>query len=679
MLSYIQTMLQARLTAGQETLEWRNDHIWFKNTSSVRIPQDIVNACSARLSIEDHEIGERGLSVFNPGGRNGQPDTLRLVLGPQKERKIGTTPMRIENQVDLRPEMFSSYQRLNPLRALLHLPPLSSNLKGFGTLCDALKGFLQYDAEKGGIPCPATWSALGVLCPNASDAVAISTFEVMQNLFPDPMHSLFELQFTIYVRCNCNELSAAKSVSMKSMHIDCSSFSGREPEEHILHHIKHMREYGCLHCKHSFELRKAPPILAVYWIPASGKSELIHPALHFSMKSVFDSGCRDDLDYQLVSCCSKAKDSASLWSAHCKSFQDGKWRNIKDSDRIQIYGWGTTCKLWTARTRLLLFYVKTSAIPISAGSPHCFDVGRWVIAEYKRRGLYPAQIVEIIQTANNEPNYKISWDDGDEQDTLKHVHQIRPLLEVVGKTSTYQIGDLVVAKFSHNSFYSPACIENCFTDNSYLVSWEDGSTTYRVHKANGIRRSDNLGRARRAANRNADLACDVESRTKQHDSSEPTKEGLNASGLNEQVSARIPESGNQQGQTDNPSITPSRGSDEDSSDQAKKLAQTSHLARNLGPSDKQESKGANKEARHYQSKSRSSRRPPQDPLRDSSPSAPQDEGAIFVVCASDCFIFNFLFTFLRMLFLAHSYRGPCSSGYYFRSYEKHSYYFLPRG
>jgi len=659
-------MLKSRADAGKEVLEWRKDHMWFESTSSMRIPPVVVNACCARLGIQQGEISDRGLSVFNPGGKSGNWDTLCLVLGPEKERKTDTAPLFRGKQVGLRPDLYSSYERLNPLRALLHLPPLCSDLKEFGKLCDALKGFVQSDNERDGILSAATLEALGVLCPDTLESVTITTLEVMHKRFPQHMRSLFELEFTIHKRCHCKELPPAKHVSINSMRIDCSSCPEIEPEKHILKHVVRMRDFDCFGCKHSFEIRKAPPILAVYWIPSSGKSEFFHPALHFSLKSVFDSGCRNDLDYQLVSFCSKAKANASLWSAHCKSFNDDRWKNIKDPQNIRTYGWDATCKIFTHQTHLLLFYVKTSAIPISAGNPHCFDVGRWVMAEYKRTRVFPAQIVEIIQTPNNEPTYVLSWDDGDESDRLKQAHQLRPLLDVVCKSPTYQIGDNVMAKFGFDEHYSPACIEKCFTDHSYLVSWEDGKTTYRVNTASRIRKIETPERTRRAASRTKKSACGLESPSKQQDYSEPTKEGLQASVRNEEDTARIGESTDQPGR----SLTQSRGSNNFSSDQEKKRAQTSHLSGNLRTSDKQESEGPNeKNERHQQSNRRRSgrRNPGQLPLRDSSQSAPKNEGAILGVRTSDCFIFNILFTFFRIFILAHYYNCPCSSGYYIRS------------
>jgi hypothetical protein len=198
-----------------------------------------------------------------------------------------------------------------------------------------------------------------------------------------------------------------------------------------------------------------------------------------------------------------------------------------------------------------------------------------------------------------------------------------------------------MARFGFDSFDSPACIEKCFTDNSYLVSWEDGKTTYRVHAASKIRKIETPERTRRAASRTKELARGVESPSKQKDSSEPTNEGLKASVRQE----GIVESGDQLGRTKN-RFTPSRDSNDDSSDHDKKRAQTSHLSGYPRPSDKQESEGPNeKDEELAQTKRRRSSRRLSGhlPLRDSLQSAPKDEGAILVVRTSDCFVFNILF------------------------------------
>ena len=583
--------------------------------------------------------------MFSPDGKQGQLGTLSLVIGPEKEKTIGTAPIFRGNQNGLRPELYSSFQRLNPLRALLYLPPVASSLKGFGEFFDALKGFVQSDYVRGGNPCAATWEALGALCPDASEADRISTFEVMQKLFPDHMRSLFELQFTIHIKCLCKSLPPAKHVSMSSMCIAWSSCPGIKPEQHIFNHVRSMRDICCIGCKHTFEVQKAPPILAVYWIPSSSKSELIHPALHLSMKSVFDSGLDDDLDYQLVSFCSKAKADKSLWSAHCKLFQDENWRTIKDTDLISIYGWDSTCKLSTRYTHRLLFYVKTSALPVGEGDPRSLDVGCWVMALYRDKKVhYPAQIVEIIPTQNrNEPLYKLSWDDGDEDDRIKPAHQIQPLLDVAGKPSSYPIGDNVLAKCGITTKDSPACIERCFTNNSCLVSWEDGTTTNRVIPVSKIRKMGTPERTRRAADRYRQHAGDVGSPTRQKPSSElntSSKQGLKASISmpDEESTARNGMDIDQQGPTFT-RIQSSIDSDNDHMDQTADLGQ--------------ERKEPNKNERQGGSNIRRSTRRNNEPLRESSQPAPAEEGANFGVRASDCFIFNIFSTFFRMPCLAH--------------------------
>ena len=256
---------------------------------------------------------------------------------------------------------------------------------------------------------------------------------------------------------------------------------------------------------------------------------------------------------------------------------------------------------------------------------------------------YPAQIVEIIPTQNrNEPLYKLSWDDGDEDDRIKPAHQIQPLLDVAGKPSSYPIGDNVFAKFGITTNFFPACIERCFTNNSCLVSWEDGTTTNRVIPVSKIRKMGTPERTRRAADRYRQHAGDVGSPTRQKTSSELTtsKQGQNASMSmpDEESTARNGMDIDQQGPTFT-RIQPSKHPDDDS------MAQTADLG--------QESKEPNKNERQGGSKIRRSTRRNNEFLHESSQPAPAKEGANFGVRASDCFIFNIFSTFFRMLCLAH--------------------------
>jgi len=606
-------MIQARVVSKNERIEWCGDFLSFRSTSSVIIPACIVNACCARFLVQDSEVSDRGLCIYNPGGRkNPDTTTICLVLGPMQKKKNESSPLRKSPQapqLGLRPDLASSYQRLNPLRSLLHLPPLSSKLKGFGRLCSALNTFIKSDNDNERIPCAATWNALGVLCPDASEADKISTFDVMCKQFPDHMHSLFELQFMIHTKCTCMENSPHKPVSIKSIRIDCSLFHERDPAKIILNFLRNMRDVRCICCVHSFDIQKAPPILAVYWIAATGKSkgdtgnpEVITPALHISMNSLFE---KDDLDYQLVSVCSKIKSGASLWNAHCKSFKGENWKTIKDSDNIHTYSWDTTCRMWNHQSHLQLFYVKKSVIPVVEGDPSCIDIGRWAMVRYGSKGTFAAQIVEILKTPQNVTRYRVSWDDGDEGNTIIDASKIsRPLLDVVNKPTMYHIGDDVLAKFDSHESYYPATIERCFTDKRFLIAWKDGKSTYRVQSADTIRALEadaggqcNIGGSQGASVTVGDPAS----------ADSPSRIDRNT--------ARISQGEGQQDQCVNSSVA-------DSSD-GKQLKNQTHLE---------------------SAKTRSSSRAKSGPsLHDFSQSAPTKEGAILVLPAYDCFISHVLF------------------------------------
>jgi hypothetical protein len=605
----IETMLKQR----KECIEWRkNGFIWFRSTLSEKIPSDVVSACCAKLGILESAISDRGLAVYNPRGKQGSKETLSLALGPEKERTIGsaklpetertigTAKQTRGKQVDIRPELISSHERLNPLRAMLHLAPLSSNLNKFGELCNALKDFNQTD-KKDRIPCANLWKALGVLCPDVCEAHNISTFDVMQKLFPEQIRSLFELQFTIHRRCSsCKDVSHEKSVSINRFCIDVATmFSEREPEKHIQNYVRNMRDVCCFGCQHSVELQIAPPILAVYWTPAPGKSELIPPALHLSIKSVFDFGCRDDLDYTLMSFCSKSNASSSLWRAHCKSIHDEKWKTFKGSDHIKTWDWKTTCEMLNDKSHMQLFYVKTSAIPIVSGD--CLDVGRWAFVVFKKgKGAHPAQIVEILKTQNSEKMFRISWDDGDDIETIKPARDIHPMLDVVGKSTTYRIGDAVLAKFGFEEFYSPACIERCFTNQYYLVAWDDGRTQYRVHARGKIRKHEADADSKRTSKgRNDEMVCDVETHTTNQSCPHQTEEGFRTSGTG--ATALSPDKLKHHEEK-----TTQIG--EGSSKQVDIPSRCSHADASVLTSDKQEGEGSKDKAKHDQSNARRSSR-----------------------------------------------------------------------
>jgi len=89
-LADIEAMIQARVESRRERIQWCGEFLSFQSTSSVIIPAGIVNACCARFLVQDSKVSDRGLCVYNPGGRS-NPDTttICLVLGPmQKETTL---------------------------------------------------------------------------------------------------------------------------------------------------------------------------------------------------------------------------------------------------------------------------------------------------------------------------------------------------------------------------------------------------------------------------------------------------------------------------------------------------------------------------------------------------------------------------------------------------------------
>ena len=482
------------LVERKEETEWRGDFLYI--ASKITVPSVILNACSAKMDppVSEREFLPRGISFYNPGGGNGRRDTLCLVLGPTIGKEFKSLNSSTDNATMskgklplIRPDLISSYQRLNMLRCLLHLYPFSSTLDGFGQLSDDLKRFIKADKETHRVYCADEYEKFVELCPIQYDS---STFQVLLKMCPEHMRSLFELRFIIRTKmCTCKETEPDKKVAITSVDINCSEGTVINAEERFLRVFQRMQRTCCFSARHDFEIQNAPPILAVHWNPGSENSEVCNPRLDISLTKVFKSGNSEDLTYQLVSICS-GKRGKLLWSAHCKSYQTGRWKMIKDQQNIRNYNWADTCRVWNHKHRLQLFYVKTSAIPCTSEDINCLSEGRWVQAKCKAgKAVHPAQIVRIWRIPDKEIQYKVNWDDNDQGDALKVASDLFPLLDVVDKIPKFQIGDRVMvqkgsAKTDDKIF--PAVISRCFTNYQYLITWDDGDKTCRVHNEKAI-------------------------------------------------------------------------------------------------------------------------------------------------------------------------------------------------
>ena len=480
------------LKQRREKTEWRGDYLYI--ASKVTVPTDILNACSAQMNppVSEREFSGRGISFYNPGGEHGQINTLCLVwspkLGKEGHCSTGNAAMSKESQSVLRRGLISSFQRLNVLRSLLNLYPFFSTLNGFGQLGDHLRQFMKLDNEKHRVYSSDKYEKIGTLCPIESED---STFQVLLKMCPEHMSSLFELRFIIRKRClECKKTEPDKNIAITSLSIDSLDNTALSTDDRIASVFRRMLEVCCFSTEHDFEIQNAPPILAVLSNPGSGKSDVCYPRLDISLTKVFRSGNRDDLTYQLVSVCSRKKNE-HLWIAHCKSYQTGRWKIIQDEDHIQNQNWADTCRMWNHTHTLLLFYVKTSAIPHISDDPNCLSEGMWVQAKYKSgRGVRPAQIARIYRSAKQEIKFKLNWDDGNDNDTFKGASDVYPLMDVVDGNPKFQICEKVMVQtgeYYDNKIF-PAVISRCFSNKQYLITWEDGDTTYRVHNESVIQR-----------------------------------------------------------------------------------------------------------------------------------------------------------------------------------------------
>ena len=479
------------LKERDETVEWHGEYCYI--ASKCTVPAVILNACSATLDppIKEHEFVPRGLSLYNPGGCDGQTKTIFLVLGPTtgKDGNGPTCKAAKSNakQPLMRCDLKSSHQRLNMLRCILHIYPFSTSLDGFGQLGEHLKRFQKADCEKHRVFRLDEYEHIGELCPIEYEN---STLEVLLKMFPEHMQSLFELRFIIRtLNCSCKDHEPDRCVAITSMNIDCSDGTAVDTEERIGNVFKRYRQTCCFGCSHEFEIQNAPPILAVLWNP--GSEGFCYPRLDIALTKVFKLGNSEDLTYQLVSVgCGRR--SSPLWRAHCKIYATGRWRCIKDPDNIGIYSWENTCQMWSDKNRLQLFYVKTSAIPNTSDDPNSLSEGRWVQAKYMDgKALYPAQVTRIWKTKDSELRFKIKWDDNDKKDTFKSASDLFPLLDMVDKISKFQYGDKVMVRKGLEKGKDklfPGVISRCFTNYQYLISWDDGDEHYRVTNESAIQR-----------------------------------------------------------------------------------------------------------------------------------------------------------------------------------------------
>ena len=470
-------MLQLR----KDRVEWCGEYLLI--SSKIIIPAVVLNSCASRVvpPVRENDIPRRGLAFYNPGGEQGRPDTICLVLAPNEgnvaKRSSGKGTQFQPNPDVIRSDLFSSYQRLNMLRGILHLYPFYSKLDGFGALGKYLKQFRYRDKEKHQVAFPD--ETIVGLCPiDPKD----STIQVLLNMYPAHMRSLFELKCRIQPICTCGETEPDQHVAITCIDIDCSGKSGAAQEKRFLDFFRRMQKPCCSKCRYQYEIQNTPPILSVVWNQGSAKNEFQRPGLDLSLSNVFKSGCSDDLRYQLVTVCSKK--GGKLWSAHCKSYKTGLWKTIEHKDCIRVNNWADTCKLWNHESQLQLLYLQTCSVPGTSDSPLCLSEGSWVLAKYNgTEALYPAQIDEVFRIPNEEIKFHINWDDNDMTDRVKQAKDLYPLLDVIDKVTKFQIGDRVMAGFGRSMDETyPAVIVRCFEGLLYLVSWDDGDQIFRVRK-----------------------------------------------------------------------------------------------------------------------------------------------------------------------------------------------------
>jgi hypothetical protein len=506
-------------TIAQSPIEWRGEYLSYKGSSERTniLPAMMLNEILSSFSVsKDDPARVRGLAIYNLNGERGDIKQMHLVLGPRRQlnsakappthlgifggmqghavKQVPASGLASAGDVFSEKGLQCFAPRLSMLKCLVHLPP-------FRQICGQV-GFPEYellhnskkecgqpssfDFEQ--VPAKVSRNFFLKYCPNSAGPNEETTFSALANEFPDEMRSMFGLTYDLKRTCRkCGRVETDRETSLLldlRKDIPRSADLSQTMKSAILlaAQNKDKSRAVCSGCKFSdpFDvsllLVHAPRILT-----AICHSSYVLPEQVLQLDRSFGLPDSDNL-YQLISISSLCKRSG-LWKFHCRQVTSNcdlgdstKWINGSSSGSMMKLDWSRTLTVLSKRT-LQLFFVHMSCLDsvelTALGSfPHAgFDVGNWICASYYSDPIwYTAEIVAKLDYGR----YRISWDDGGTEDTVKHEKEMRLLREISSKHPSFRCGVRVTARQGESGRFCNAMIVKCFTKDRFLIVWESG-------------------------------------------------------------------------------------------------------------------------------------------------------------------------------------------------------------